>query len=40
MGHLSTDTLPLTLVPGVDGPEFVVRIDEHDGTVTLVPRTP
>ncbi|WP_439693641.1 hypothetical protein ACRQ4B_05285 [Curtobacterium sp. SP.BCo] len=37
MDHLSIDTVPLALVPGPGGTEFVIRIDEQAGTVHVDP---
>jgi len=37
MDHLSTDTVPLTVVPGPGGAEFVIRIDEQAGVVHVDP---
>jgi hypothetical protein len=37
MNHLSIDTVPLTVVPGSGGAEFVIRIDEQAGVVRVDP---
>lgn len=37
MNHLSTDTLPLAVVPGAGGAEFVITIDEAAGLVHVDP---
>lgn len=37
MDRLSIDTVPLTVVPGPGGAEFVVRIDEQAGVVHVDP---
>lgn len=37
MDHLSIDTVPLTVVPGHGGVEYVIRIDEVAGIVHVDP---
>lgn len=37
MDHLSTDTVPLTVMPSGGAATFVVRIDEQAGEVHLDP---
>lgn len=39
MDHISTDTLPLAVVPVSGGTEFVIRIDETAGLVHVDPAT-
>ncbi|WP_302847729.1 hypothetical protein [Curtobacterium sp. MCBA15_008] len=37
MDHLSTETVPLAVVPGSGGVEFVIRLDEAAGVVRVDP---
>ncbi|WP_260980953.1 hypothetical protein [Curtobacterium pusillum] len=37
MEHHSIHTIPLAVVPGPGGVEFVIRIDEHAGQVHIDP---
>jgi hypothetical protein len=37
MDHLNVNTVPLTVVPGPGGVEFVIRIDEQAGVVHVDP---
>jgi hypothetical protein len=37
MNHLSIDTVPLSVVPGPGGIEFVIHVDEQAGEVHVDP---